>query len=169
MAKLPSPIEDEIGELTGIFAETGNPAAAWRCFVLARENGLPVPEAIDAEIVRFAQAVVAPLGEDRGSITQKSVAAAWGITKGRKPAPELRVYRRDADIYFDYWRLRSMSHRRTPTGCWIDTPGLPHGEAISKLVLRWNKSPKTIEEIMTRLLKEYGDNNPYENLASGEP
>lgn len=169
MAKLPSPIELEISALAGIFGETGNPAAAWRCFALARDNSLPVPEDIDAEIVRFAQAVTAPLADKKGSITQKSVAAAWGITKGRKPAPELRVYRRDIDIYFDYWRLRCMSHRRSPTEYWIDTPGLPHGEAISKLVLRWNKSPKTIEEIMTRLFKEYGDGNPYENLTCGDP
>src|SRR6478735_5235196 len=123
MAKLPGPIEDEIGELSSIFAETGNPAAAWQAFVLARDHGFPVPANIEAEITRFAQAVTAPLAGDRGAITARTVAEAWGITKGRKPAPELRNYRRDLDFYFEYWRWRRTSHHKSPAG-WIDVPGL---------------------------------------------
>jgi hypothetical protein len=168
MAKLPGPIELEICELAGIWRETGNPAAAWRCFVLARENGFPVPAVIDAEIMRFAQAITAPLASDRSTITARTVAEAWEITKGRKPAPELRNYRRDLDLYFEYWRWRRTSHRKTPTG-WIDVPGLSHGDAICKLVSKLGKSPKTIEGVMTRFSKEYGDGDPNENPAFREP
>ncbi|GEC16503.1 hypothetical protein [Nitrobacter winogradskyi] len=168
MAKLPGPIEDEIDELASIFGETGNPAAAWQAFALAREHGFAVPANVDAEIARFAQAVTAPLDGDRGPITSRSVAEAWGITQGRKPAPELRNYRRDLDLYFEYWRLRRTKHRKTSAG-WIDVPGLSRNEAIAKLVDLHHKSPKTIEEIMTRFFKEYGDGDPLKNLASREP
>jgi hypothetical protein len=168
MAELPGPIEDEIWDLAGIFAETGNPAAAWQAFTLARAHGFSVPANVDAEIVRFAQAVTAPLAGDRGSITADTIAEAWGITKGRKPAPELRKFRRDLDLYFEYWRLRRTKHRKTSAG-WIDVPGLSRIDAIAKLVDQHNKSPKTIEEIMARFSKEYGDGDPLQNPAFREP
>jgi hypothetical protein len=155
MAKLPDPIELEISELAGIWRGTKNPAAAWRCFVLARENGLPVPEVVDAEIMRFAQAVTEPLSVKGGSITQKSVAAAWGVAgQGGKPASELRNARRDPEIWLEYWELRRG-------GVHPDT-ALSRNDAISELVNRLNLSPKTIEGILTAFNAKYGPNDPFD-------
>jgi hypothetical protein len=169
MAKLPGPIELEVSDLASIWRDTGNPAAAWRCFALARENNLPVPAAVDAEIMRFAQAVTAPLADDRGSITAGTVAESWGITRGRKPAPELRNTLREFDLYFSYWNFRRMTHRKDGDGQWIDIPGKPHGEAVSALVNKFDKSPKTIEGILTDLFKRHGPDDPWENPAFRDP
>ncbi len=156
MAKLPGPIELEISELAGIWREHGNPAAAWRCFVLAREHGFPVPEVIDAEIMRFAQAVTAPLADKKDTITQKSVAAAWGIAAGRKPAPELRNTRRDTEMYFEYWDLRRTVGRKTPTGEVIIVEGLSRTDAILALAAKHNMPPKTVEAFLTTLSRNTG-------------
>jgi hypothetical protein len=161
MAKFPGPIEVEISELAGIWREHRNPAAAWRCFALAREHGFSVPQDIDAEIVRFAQDVTAPLAGDRGSITQKSVAAAWGIDRGRKPAPELRGQRRDVEIWLEYWELRR--------GGVHPDKAMPRGEAIGTLVNRYKKSPKTIEEILAAFSEKYGPDDPFQNPIFREP
>jgi hypothetical protein len=147
MALLPGPIEDEIWELAGIFAESHNPAAAWLAFALAREHGFSVPANVDAEITRFAQAVIAPLADKEGSITARTITEAWGIDRGRKPGMELRGARRDLGIYFEYWDLRRTVSRRTPTGSEV-IEGLSRSGAIAKLVERHNKSPKTIEGVV---------------------
>jgi hypothetical protein len=153
MAKFPSPIEVEISKLAGIWRETENPAAAWKCFALARENGLPVPEVIDAEIVRFAQAVTAPLANDRDTITAGTVTAAWGLAKGFKPAPELRNARRDVEVWLEYWELRR--------GGVSPDAGLARNDAISTLADKRNMSPKTIEGILDHFAKEYGPDDPF--------
>lgn len=149
MTKLPGPVELEISELAGIFAETRNPAAAWRAFALARRHDLPVPLAVGAEVVRFAEAVVAPLESDRGSITAASIAEAWGLSRGKKPAPGLRNIRRDFDVWLEFWELRRG--------------GMARGDAIGRLVVKHNRSPQLIEGILTRFAKRYGDGDPFEN------
>jgi hypothetical protein len=153
MARLPDPIELEISELAGIFDDTGNPAAAWRAFTLARQHNLPVPASIDAEIVRFAEAVTAPLENGKDTITAASVANAWGIAHGRKPAPELRNARRNIDIWIEYWELRRG-------GVDPDT-ALGRDDAIARLVLRYNKTPKLIEGILTAQFEKHGPNDPF--------
>lgn len=153
MAKLPDPIELEISELAGIWRGTKNPAAAWRCFVLARENGLPVPEVIDAEIMRFAQAVTEPLESDRGTITAGTVAKAWGVAKGQKPAPQLRNARRDVAIWLEYWELRR--------GGVSPDAGLSRSDAISTLVKKHDKSPELIGGILDHFAKEYAPGDPF--------
>jgi hypothetical protein len=160
MAKLPGPIELEISELAGIFADTENPAAAWRAFALARQNNLPVPPNVDAEIVRFADAVTAPLETDRDTITEKTLTAAWGLKVGFKPAPELRNARRDWDVWLYYWELRR--------GGVDPEPGVGRDAAIAETALKFGKSPKTIEGILTYFTTKYGDGDPFENPAFRE-
>lgn len=156
MAKLPTPIEYELMGLAHIWERTGNPAAAWRAFHLACANGVAVPSPVMAEVERFAEAVTAPLVEKGGSITKDSVAAAWGISRGRKPAPELRSELRDLDIYFAYWDFRR--------GLTIRTEGHPldHGDALKALSEKFAKDIKTIEGIMTALFVAHGNDDPYE-------
>ncbi|MBB1089796.1 hypothetical protein HUU61_00690 [Rhodopseudomonas palustris] len=160
MAKLPSPIELEISELAGVFADTKNPAAAWRAFVLARRHGLPVPACVDTEIVRFAEAVTAPLETDRDTITAGTVAAAWGIVKGQKPAPQLRNTRRNLDIWLAYWeKRRGGVHPET---------ALPRDKAIAALVKERHLSWDSIEGILTEVTKLYGDEDPVGNSRFSE-
>jgi hypothetical protein len=115
-----------------------------------------VPDEIALEIKRFAEAVVAPMTQPKGSITQKSVASAWGITRGRKPVAELRNRQRAWAIYLEYWELRRGS----------DSPnsslrGVSHGEAMKTLVEKHNKSPKLLEGIMTEIFATEGKEDPF--------
>ncbi len=156
MAKLPTPIEYEVMGLTHIWDRTGNPAAAWRAFHLACANGIAAPPAVMAEVARFAAAVTAPLVEKGGSITKDSVSAAWGIMRGRKPAPELRGELRDLDIYVAYWDFRrGLTSSETARS-------LDHGEALEALSDKFAKEFKTIEEIMTAQFEMHGPDDPYE-------
>lgn len=151
MAKLPDAIDLEISELAGIWRDTTNPLAAWRCFVIARQNSRVVPAVIDAEIFRFAETVIAPAG---GSVTQKTVAEAWGIATGRKPVMELRNTQRDIAIYLDFWEMRR--------------DGKTRAEAIAALILAHNKTDKTIEGVLNRFSEMHGPGDPFDNPAFRE-
>lgn len=155
MAKLPSPVEYEIIELTHIWERTGNPAAVWRAFHLASAHGVVVPPAVMAEVKRFAEAVTAPLAEKGGSITKDTVAAAWGIKRGRKPAPELRSELRASDIYIAYWQFRRGLYAD-------DGHPLDHGKALEALSEKFALEFKTIEEVMTAQFAAHGADDPYE-------
>lgn len=151
MTKLPSAQELELSELTGIFLETCNPAAAWLAYHLARKHNLPVPDIITAEIDRFAAEVAKPAlaawqGDRRAKIEAKAVAQAWGCTRGKEPAEGLLLSRRNSDIVCDYWeRLRDGSR---PT------------DALAVLADEYNLSHKEVERILTASRKVFGRNDP---------
>ncbi|TQF26892.1 hypothetical protein UNPF46_32190 [Bradyrhizobium sp. UNPF46] len=54
MSPLPDLVASEITDLTTFFISTGNVAAAWRAYSLARQHSRAVPDVIQAEIDRFA-------------------------------------------------------------------------------------------------------------------
>lgn len=160
MAKLPTPIEYEIMELTHIWKGTGNPAAAWRAFHLARSNRIEVPAPVAAEIDRFAEAVTAPLNTDRDTITKDSVAVAWGIKKGHKPAMELRGDLRDLEIYMAFWQFRRGE--RTTRSDYRELGQMDRGEALAAVAADFGMSQKTAEEILTGQFETEGRDDPYE-------
>lgn len=161
MAKLPkTPIEFEILRLAGTWGKGGNPLAAWRAFHLARVNGIDVPLNVAAEIDRFAAEVTAPFDGRDKTVTKNLVAAAWGVTRGKKPVVELRNELRASDIYYAYWQFRRGEHPKKAD------QKLAHGEALEALADAFSKSVKTIEEILTDQFKKNGDIDPHDQPSS---
>jgi len=140
MAKLPTKRELELSELTAIFRETRNPAAAWLAFHLATKHKLPVPKIVAGEIERFAAEVSKPLlaaweGSSRAKILDKYIINAWGLKQGTKLAQNLRLARRAGNIVGDYWE--KVTSKVKPAA------------AIAALVKKYHVSEKTIEGILT--------------------
>lgn len=151
MSRLPTEAELDITTLTGVFVSGGNPAAAWAAYHLARRNGLPIPESVAAEIDRFAAILAAPAlaawnGNDQAQITAKSVTDAWGIERGKNPTRDLRLVRRNADIFVEYWE-----HIRS---------GKNDCDAVDEVMEKFALSDKAIREILTASRKEVGTDDP---------
>lgn len=118
MARLKDPVREaayRVGHLAACFRQTGNVAAAWACWHLARAHGLTVPDVIAAEIDRFAAAISgivdAPgAGKPGMTLDNRTVARLWSGERGgrgkKEPAGELAEWRRDSDIAADVWRRR---------------------------------------------------------------
>lgn len=91
MAPIPPPeyyARSEIELMAEIFKRDRDPAAAWRAFFLARKYGLELPEPINAEIDRFAEAVGsiadrAYSGDFAAAIDAETVGKIWKGNKGR--------------------------------------------------------------------------------------
>lgn len=120
MADLSSPMLDakyEVAHLTRYFEQSGNVAAAWRCWHLARKWGFPVPAVVDAEIDRFAAAIAgvtdaALAGNAESRLDSKTVARLWGAAaRGKEdPAKALCAWDRDLDVAVDvYLKRKKMS------------------------------------------------------------
>jgi hypothetical protein len=76
MSPLPDLVASEITDLTTFFISTGNVAAAWRAYSLARQHSRAVPDVIQAEIDRFA----AGLADVAGQAMRAGVDVAHPIT-----------------------------------------------------------------------------------------
>ncbi|MBR1131934.1 hypothetical protein [Bradyrhizobium iriomotense] len=76
MSPLPDLVASEITDLTTFFISTGNVAAAWRAYSLARQHSRAVPHVIQAEIDRFA----AGLADVAAQAMRAGVDAAHPIT-----------------------------------------------------------------------------------------
>lgn len=106
MAPLPDLIDSEIASLTNYFETTGNVAAAWRVFHLAREYGRLIPDSVAAEIDRFAagiahvaeQAMLAELDAHPLYFTPERLGALWRGDAGQSPVGALQRDWRDAKI-----------------------------------------------------------------------
>jgi len=151
MTKLPNFRELELSELTAIFRETRNPAAAWLAFHLATKHKLPVPKIVAGEIERFAADVSKPLlaaweGSSRAKILDKCILKAWGLKRGTKLAQNLRLARRSVNIVGDYWA--KITSNTKPTA------------AIAALVKKYHVSEKTIESILTAARKKRDPSTP---------
>lgn len=91
MAKLPSAQENarsEINLMVEIFERHGDASAAWRAFFLARKYDCEIPESINSEIDRFAEAVGSVAerayeGDSRATIDNEEVGKIWKNHKSR--------------------------------------------------------------------------------------
>lgn len=138
MAELFNPksaVEYHLKHLTEFFRESGNVAAAWRGWHIARKWGFDVPEIIAAEVDRFATAIAeitdrALAGDKRASLDSETVAMIWagnkrakdGTRRGKKePAGELYEWNRNLDVIVDVYLKRksgmsaSDAYRSTAT------------------------------------------------------
>lgn len=119
MAKLySSPLwreESRVGHLATFFLQTGNVAAAWACWHMARTHGLPVPDVVAAEVDRFAAAIAgvvdsAIAGDHDARLDGRTVARLWGgegSGRGRnEPAGGVADWERDIAIMLDVLSLR---------------------------------------------------------------
>lgn len=139
-----------MSELASIFRETQNPAAAWLAFHLAKENNLPVPDIVAAEIDRFAAEVSKPLlaawnGDQLAKITTKGITEAWGSGRGMKPAQDLRRSRRDGSIVAHYWDKTNEASAN---------------DAKAAVMKDYNLSDKSIEQLLTTARKTRDPDTP---------
>lgn len=112
MARLPDLVAEEIDHLTSYFESTGNVAAAWRVFSLARKTGRSVPAPVAAEIDRFADGVASVAGRAMQAtpndgplyFTPEKLGALWRGDGGQNPADTLRRDWRDMQIGFEVGR-----------------------------------------------------------------
>lgn len=91
MAPIPPPeyyARGEIELMTEIFKKGHDPSAAWRAFFLSRKYGLELPELINAEIDRFAEAVGSIAdrafdGDFAATTDAETIGKIWKGNKGR--------------------------------------------------------------------------------------
>ena len=120
MAKLYSDplwaVRSRVSHLAGLYRETGNVAAAWTSFHVARSYGIPVPDAVAAEVERFAAAIAgvvdsAMAGDRDARLDSRTVARLWaGETAGRgknEPAGSVAEWQRDIAAAVDVIRTRN--------------------------------------------------------------
>lgn len=106
MAPLPSLIDSEIASLTEYFNRTGNVAAAWRVYSLARQHDRPTPGSVLAEIDRFAagiaevayQAMLASPSDTPLYFTPEKLGTLWRGDGGQNPVGALQRDWRDMSI-----------------------------------------------------------------------
>lgn len=116
MGKLPSAQEiarSEIAVMVGIFEREGDASAAWRAFFLARRYGCEIPESINAEIDRFAEAVGdianrAHQGDARATIDNETVGKIWKNHNPRDAGGATFRARRAYDIAVSIEKLRRV-------------------------------------------------------------
>lgn len=114
MAPLPPPQDiarSEIAVMVEIFEQDGDASAAWRAFFLARKYGCELPESINAEIDRFAEAVGAVAerayhGDARATIDNETVGKIWKNHQNRDSGGATFRARRAYDIAIAVERLR---------------------------------------------------------------
>lgn len=118
MAKLYDPegaARARVAHLADLYRDTGNVAAAWTCWHVARAHGLPVPQAVAAEIDRFAQAIAgviesATAGDRDARLDGRTIARLWaGEAGGRgknEPAGAVADWQRDLAASVDVIRRR---------------------------------------------------------------
>jgi hypothetical protein len=107
MAKLPTMAELDLITLTRVFAASKNSAAAWAAYSLARRHGLPMPDAIQAEVDRFAscicavaeQAMQTELGAPPIRFRAEELGQAWRGSGGDNPMGSLQDEWRDFQIF----------------------------------------------------------------------
>lgn len=107
MAKLPTKAELDLTTLTGVFAVSKNPAAAWAAYSLARQHGLAVPDLIQAEVDRFAgrigavadEAMRAELGAPPIRFRSEELGQVWRGSGGDNPIGSLQDEWRDYKIF----------------------------------------------------------------------
>lgn len=98
----------EILDLTDFFEKTGNRAAAWRAYSLARKHSRPVPDVIQAEVDRFAEcvslvaakAIQAEVGATPVRFRPEELGQAWRGDGGENPVRALQDEWRDYQIYW---------------------------------------------------------------------
>ncbi|OYU88210.1 MAG: hypothetical protein CFE29_17895 [Bradyrhizobiaceae bacterium PARB1] len=111
-------LQGDLRQLSDFFVESRNPAAAWLCWSLGQQWGLPVSEPITAEINRFAAAIAEKAisaldGNQDVVITGDLVGALWD-TKTRRQgstpiAEELRLWDRNIEIAWRVHELRKVT------------------------------------------------------------
>lgn len=114
MAELPSVLDmvrSEIAVMVEVFERDGDASAVWRAFFLSRKYGCEIPDSINKEIDRFAEAVgaVADLafqGDNKATISNEEVGLVWKNFKDRDAGPAVFRARRDYNIAVDVARLR---------------------------------------------------------------
>lgn len=107
MTKLPTKVELDLTTLTAMFTAGRNPAAAWAAYSLARRHRLPVPNAIQAEVDRFAecistaaeQAMQAELGAPPIRFRAEELGQAWRGSGRDNPMGSLQDEWRDYKIF----------------------------------------------------------------------
>ncbi|WP_316233388.1 hypothetical protein [Bradyrhizobium sp. SZCCHNPS2010] len=117
----------DLDRLSALFEETGNPAAAWLCWQLARKWQMPAPQAVAEEINRFADrlaalAIEALDGNARTVIDANAVASLWHVSpkasKGKTRrgatglAEQLRLWDRDITVALRVHELRSRMPKK---------------------------------------------------------
>ncbi|WP_420132130.1 hypothetical protein [Rhodopseudomonas sp.] len=121
MSKLPSAQEiarGEIAVMVEIFERERDASAAWRAFSLARKYGCELPESINSEIDRFAEAVGsiaerAHQGDRKATIDNETVGKIWKNHKNRDSGGATFRARRDYDIAIAVERLRRNGYSAT--------------------------------------------------------
>src|SRR6476620_10070473 len=106
MAPIPPPeyyARGEIELMAEIFTRDHDPSAAWRAFFLARKHNLELPESINAEIDRFAEAEGsiadrAFSGDAKAAIDAETVGKIWKGNKGRDAGSGTVRARKSYDI-----------------------------------------------------------------------
>lgn len=91
MAPIPPPeyyARGEIELMTEIFKNDHDPSAVWRAFFLARKHNLELPELINVEIDRFAEAVGSIAdrafdGDFAATTDAETIGKIWKGNKGR--------------------------------------------------------------------------------------
>lgn len=107
MAPLPTENELKLITLTGVFTANKNPAAAWAAYSFARRHALPVPDAIQDEVDRFAdcisdvaeQAMQAELGAHPIRFRAEELGQVWRGDGGDNPIGSLQDEWRDYKIF----------------------------------------------------------------------
>ena len=108
MTTLPDLIGSEIADMTEFFKRTGNPAAAWRAYNLARQHSRAVPNLIQAEVDRFAacvsavaeKAIQAEVGAPPVRFRSEELGQAWRGDCGGNPIGSLQDEWRDYQIFW---------------------------------------------------------------------
>lgn len=139
MAPIPPPeyyARSEIEFMAEIFKQERDPAAAWRAFFLSRKYALELPDLINAEIDRFAEAVGsiadrAFSGDFSATADAETVGKLWKGNKGRDAGSGAFRSRRSYNIAIAVARLRICgtpvtkavqsvvkSHRTNTTEVW---------------------------------------------------
>ncbi|QND73140.1 hypothetical protein [Tardiphaga robiniae] len=121
MAPLPSPQESarsEIALMVEVFEKEKDVSAAWRAFYLARKYGCDLPDSINREIDRFAEAVGSVAerayhGDATPALDPEEVGKIWKGHKGRNAGNGLFRAGRAYDIAIEVERLRRNGFRAT--------------------------------------------------------
>jgi hypothetical protein len=113
---LPQEMADtEIKIMAEIFERDGDRSAAWRAFFLSRKFELELPESINAEINRFAEAVGsiadrAHRGDATATIDNETVGKIWKNHENRDAGPAAFRARRSFDIAVRVEQLRRYGY-----------------------------------------------------------
>jgi len=142
MAPLPSPQDiarSEIVAMAEIFERDGDASAAWRAFFLARKYGCEIPDSINAEIDRFAEAVGAIAerahqGDAKATIDNETVGKIWKNHRSRDSGPAAYRARRAYDIAVRVEKLRRA--------------GFASGHAVEAICKQMGVSKTTVGDAM---------------------